>query len=67
MKTVLMKYRKKAPKKYFRLRLAIPNPAVHKGGIRAVAIATPGRMFPLSLEAMATIPAAPPNRAIRTS
>lgn len=47
--------------------MAIPKPAVHNGGISAVAIATPGRTFPLPFVARATIPAAPPHKAMRTS
>ena len=34
----------------------LPNPAVHKGGIKAVAIATPGITFPFSFVDKAIIP-----------
>lgn len=34
-----------AQNKKLRLPLAIPYPAVHKGGMRAVAMATPGMTF----------------------
>src|SRR5574344_1265603 len=47
--------------------VAIAYPAVHSGGIRAVAIATPGRTLPLPLVHIATMPAAPPQKAISTS
>ncbi len=45
----------------------MPKPAVQSGGIKAVAIATPGIAFPFSFVAPATIPAKPPKNAIRTS
>ena len=47
--------------------VANPNPAVHSGGINAVAIATPGITLPFSLVATATIPARPPTKAMNTS
>ena len=49
---------------------AIPYPTVHKGGIRAVAIATPGntvRVPVLSLTEAAITPANPPKNAIAIS
>ena len=47
--------------------MAIPYPAVQRGGINAVAMATPGITFPLDLVELAMIPAKPPKKAIRTS
>lgn len=49
------------------LPVAIPKPAVQSGGIKAVAIATPGSTFPFPFVARATMPAAPPHNAISTS
>ena len=47
--------------------VASPNPAVQSGGIKAVAIATPGMTVEVrSLRDWATIPAKPPNSAINT-
>ena len=43
IKMVLMVNKNIAPKKYPKLPVARPYPAVHKGGIKAVAIATPAR------------------------
>ena len=43
--TVLIKNRYRAPNKKWKFRVASPKPAVHNGGIRAVAMATPGIMF----------------------
>ncbi len=45
----------------------MPKPAVQSGGIKAVAIATPGIAFVCSWREMETIPAMPPNKAINTS
>ena len=50
-----------------KVKVASPYPAVHRGGIRAVAMATPGITLPFCLLLMATMPASPPNRAIITS
>ena len=48
--------------------VAIPYPAVQRGGIKAVAMATPGiTVEVLSLRDWATMPAKPPNKAINTS
>src|SRR5574344_2000452 len=48
--------------------VAIPYPTVHRGGIRAVAIATPAITVPVrSFLVCATMPAKPPNNAIRRS
>ena len=47
--------------------VARPYPAVHKGGISAVAIATPEKTVPFSFLHCSNIPAKPPNRAIMTS
>src|SRR3989338_9722953 len=57
IKTELIKKRYIAPKKYAQFPIEIPYPAVHKGGINAVAIATPGNTFPLFLLVNAMIPA----------
>lgn len=43
------------------------HPAVHSGGIYAVAIATPGITYDLLRRVAAVLPASPPNRAISTS
>ena len=57
-----------APRSMSHLPFAIENPQVHKGGIRAVAIATPGiTVFTLSSLVCPMIPASPPKNAIRTS
>ena len=56
-----------APAKKIKLPLAIPYPAVQSGGIKAVAIATPGIALPLIFLVTATIPAPPPKIATRTS
>lgn len=54
--------------KYLNCRVANPNPAVHSGGISAVAMATPGMTVDVrSLRDWATIPARPPKKAISTS
>ena len=45
----------------------MPNPAVQSGGMRAVAMATPGSTLPLPLQLSATMPAAPPHKAMSTS
>lgn len=45
----------------------MPKPAVQSGGIKAVAIATPGMAFVCSWREMETMPAMPPNKAINTS
>ena len=47
--------------------MANPKPPVQSGGIKAVAMATPGITFPLFLLLIATIPAKPPKVAIITS
>ncbi|KQR93397.1 hypothetical protein ASG01_09420 [Chryseobacterium sp. Leaf180] len=45
-----------------KLKVARPNPAVHRGGINAVAIATAGIGFPFSTLVMAMIPTRPPKK-----
>ena len=48
--------------------VASPKPAVQRGGMRAVAMATPGMTVDVrSCRVCATMPARPPNRAISTS
>ena len=50
------------------LPFAMAYPQVHNGGIRAVAIATPGiTVFALSILVCPMIPASPPKNAISTS
>ena len=51
-----------APKKNLKFPKANPYPAVHKGGINAVAIATPGIGFPPSTLVMAITPTSPPKK-----
>jgi len=46
---------------------AKPYPATHKGGINAVAIATPGTAFDLSFLVIEITPAKPPNIATNPS
>ena len=53
--------------KYIRLPFARPNPAVQRGGMSAVAMATPENTVPFSFLLSSNIPAKPPNRAISTS
>ena len=48
-------------------RLAKPKPAVQSGGIKAVAIATPGIGLPLSSRVSEITPTNPPTKAISTS
>ena len=48
MNRQLMKKRYRAPSNHAKLPLANPNPAVQRGGIRAVAIATPEKTVPFS-------------------
>ena len=67
MKMLLMENRYSAPAKYFRLPVASPKPAVHNGGMRAVAMATPEMTVPLSFRLISMIPAEPPNKAMNTS
>ena len=47
--------------------LANPKPAVHNGGINAVAMATPGMTLLFSLREPARMPVKPPNKATNTS
>ena len=47
--------------------LAIPNPETQSGGIKAVAIATPGIALDLSFCEPEIIPAIPPNKATAAS
>ncbi len=53
--------------KYCSCHVANPYPAVHKGGMSAVAMATPGITLPFCRHAAATIPAPPPKKPISTS
>ena len=64
---LLIKYKYNAPKKKYTLPVAIPKPAVHNGGIKAVAIATPGITLLFSVLVIAIMPASPPKAAIKTS
>ena len=68
--TLLIRYKYKAPNKNMDCPVATPYPAVQSGGIRAVAMATPGTIVIaafLLLEALAIIPARPPKKAIKIS
>ena len=68
MKIVLIVNKYMAPPKYSQLPIARPYPAVHKGGINAVAMATPKiteAIVPFLV--LAIIKAKPPKNAIRTS
>lgn len=68
MKYALIKNRYPAPRSIFHWPFAIEYPQVHKGGIKAVAIATPGiTVFVLSSLVCPIIPASPPKNAINTS
>ena len=68
MKYALMINRYPAPINISHLPFAIEYPQVHSGGIRAVAIATPGiTLLTLSSLVCPIIPASPPKKAMRTS
>lgn len=67
MNTALMKNRYIPPKNISHLAVANPNPAVQIGGIKAVAIATPGIAAAAFVLEPATIPATPPKNATPTS
>jgi len=68
MKYELMINRYPAPRSISNLPFAIEYPQVHSGGMRAVAIATPGiTVFALSCLVCPMIPASPPKKAMRTS
>ena len=68
MKYALIINRYPAPRSMFHCPFAIEYPQVHKGGIKAVAIATPGiTVFVLSSLVCPMIPASPPKNAINTS
>lgn len=57
-----------APRSMSNLPFAIAYPQVHNGGIKAVAIATPGiTVFVLSILVCPMIPASPPKNAMSTS
>ena len=57
-----------APRSMSNLPFAIAYPQVHNGGIKAVAIATPGiTVFVLSILVSPMIPASPPKNAMSTS
>jgi hypothetical protein len=47
--------------------LARPYPVTQRGGIRAVAMATPGIVVLMSFLAIEMIPATPPKKAMRIS
>ena len=67
MNMLLIMNRYSAPLMKCQLRVAIPKPTVHRGGIRAVAMATPESTVPFSLREFSSIPATPPKVAISTS
>ena len=67
IKTQLMRKRKDAPLKKLQFPFARPYPAVQRGGMRAVAIATPESTVPFSFLLISSMPARPPKRAISTS
>ena len=68
MKYELRINRYPAPRSISNLPFAIEYPQVHNGGIRAVAIATPGiTVFALSSLVCPMIPASPPKNATSTS
>jgi hypothetical protein len=56
-----------APPTHNQLPCAREYPAVHSGGMSAVAIATPGTTFEKLRRVSAMIPAQPPKKAINTS
>ena len=67
MKYAFMMNRYPAPRSMSHLPFAIENPQVQSGGIKAVAIATPGiTVFVLSSLVCPMIPAIPPKNANRT-
>lgn len=65
IKTQFIEYKYMAPKKNLKLLSAKPYPAVQRGGIRAVASATPGMGFSFSTRVIAMAPTKPPKKAIR--
>ena len=66
--TKLVKKRKNPPRKIGRLPVPMPNPATLKGGMTAVAMATPGMMVrKFFLVQIATAPAMPANKAMMRS
>lgn len=65
--TQLIAYKNNAPKKNLKFPVAKPKPAVHSGGINAVAMATPGIGLPFSTRVIAITPTKPPKKAISTS
>ena len=67
MNVLLMTNRYRAPIKCAMLPQASPYPAVHSGGINAVAMATPEITVPFSFLQSSRIPAKPPKEAISTS
>ena len=67
IKLQLMENKYDAPIIYLRFPAAIEYPTVQTGGIRAVAIATPGTMLLASFFRAPIIPAKPPTNAITTS
>ena len=68
MKYALSMNRYPAPRSMSHLPLAMEYPHVHRGGISAVAIATPGiTVLVLSILVCPMIPASPPKKAMRTS
>jgi hypothetical protein len=67
MKTQFIEYKYIAPKKNFILQVLSPIILVQRGGIRAVAIATPGIGFPFSTLVIAIAPTKQKKKAIRIS
>ena len=66
MKTQFIAYRNSAPPKKLKLPVARPYPAVQRGGINAVAIATPGIGLPFSTRVTAITPTNPPKKVKNT-
>ena len=67
IKKQFIKNKYPAPKNIFGCFVANPYPTVHNGGIRAVAIATPGITLLVLVRVKPIIPAIPPVKAIITS
>ena len=67
MKNELINSKYIAPVKKCIFPVANPKPAVHKGGINAVAMATPLMTLKNPFFVKATIPASPPKKAMSTS
>src|SRR5690606_6382969 len=68
IKLVLIVNKYKAPNAYSQFPIAKPNPTVHRGGIKAVAIATPKITLAIvPFFALAITNAKPPKNAMSTS